>query len=598
MKKLIFTVFTSFSFTFCLIAQTFYASPTSTNSTGTGTDINNPVTLARALALIPSATATACTVYLRGGNYILTSTINISRSGAAANIKNLWAYPGDPRPILDFSTIPRITITNSGIKGVSFSGSYWHIKGIDFFAATDNGLYMSGSINKVENCIFSENQDTGLQMGGGASNNQIINCDSYFNQDPTGENADGYAAKLDIGTGNSFKGCRAWQNSDDGWDGYLRPANNVSTTYENCWAFKNGYTKAGGTTTAGDGNGFKTGGSDAKDLSHNATLVRCLSFSNKADGFDQNSNIGNITLFNCTSWNNGRNYGMNDRALASGNIMTIKNCISAGTGGQSILSAAVIAANSWMSGFTVSNTDFQSIDPTEAYGPRNANGSLPTMTFLNLKSTSPARNQGVDVGLPFNGSAPDLGAFETDESVPVTLLSFSATAKGSANVLNWTTVTEFNSASFIIERSANGVDFTRIDEVKGAGTTSTPQYYTVLDNNPLKGINYYRLKMMDLDGTFTYSRVAVVENQKDKSLKSQVFPNPFSDALTVFFENGDNVSYVSITLTDVLGQTLFVQHLPVFDNKKIDIQTDNLTSGAYFLKISDGKNIMIHKVLK
>ncbi len=112
------------------------------------------------------------------------------------------------------------------------------------------------------------------------------------------------------------------------------------------------------------------------------------------------------------------------------------------------------------------------------------------------------------------------------------------------------------------------------------------------------GLNYYRLKMIDLDGSFTYSKVIVVDNQNDKGLKTKVFPNPFTDALTIVLENGDKATSVSITLSDVLGQTLYVQKMPSFDNKKIDISTVGLTSGAYFLKISDGHNTTIHKVLK
>ncbi len=104
---------------------------------------------------------------------------------------------------------------------------------------------MSGSNNIIEFCCFYENRDTGLQLGGGAANNQIINCDSYYNCDSSQGNADGFSPKMDVGTGNYFYGCRSWQNSDDAYDGYLRGADDVTTTYENCWAFKAGYLKDG-----------------------------------------------------------------------------------------------------------------------------------------------------------------------------------------------------------------------------------------------------------------------------------------------------------------------------------------------------------------
>ena len=305
-----------------------YVAPTG-SSTFDGSDINRPTTLANAITL---ATSVGTTIYLRGGTYTLSANQGIPTSvnGSANNIKKLFAYPGDTRPILDFSSMA----FSSSNRGISLAASYWHIKGIDIYKAGDNGMFVSGSNNVIEFCYFYENQDTGLQMGNGASNNQVINCDAYYNVDPTQGNADGFAAKLDVGTGNSFVGCRAWQNSDDGWDGYLRPSDDVSTTLDNCWAFKNGYLKNGTVATSGNGNGFKVGGSDAKDLRHNFTLTRCLAFQNKANGYDQNSNLGNITLLNCTGFNNGKNYRY-DVALATGKVYTLKNCISAGTGGYS-----------------------------------------------------------------------------------------------------------------------------------------------------------------------------------------------------------------------------------------------------------------------
>jgi hypothetical protein len=102
---------------------------------------------------------------------------------------------------------------------------------------------------------------------------------------------------MDVGSSNSFYGCRSWLNVDDGWVGYLRGTDNVSTTLENCWTWQNGYFKDG--TDAGanaNGNGFKMGGSDDKLLKHNFTLKNCMAFDNKAKGFDQNNNKGSMIM--------------------------------------------------------------------------------------------------------------------------------------------------------------------------------------------------------------------------------------------------------------------------------------------------------------
>ncbi|MEI8635135.1 hypothetical protein P4S72_29960 [Vibrio sp. PP-XX7] len=119
---------------------------------------------------------------------------------------------------------------------------------------------------------FYENSDTGLQLDNGAAYNFVKNSDSYYNADSSLENADGFAAKLKAGTGNYFYGCRSWNNLDDGFDGYLRDnGSSVTTTWEYSWMIRNGYQK-NGSLGVGDGNGFKTGGSDDKDLAHNGTL--------------------------------------------------------------------------------------------------------------------------------------------------------------------------------------------------------------------------------------------------------------------------------------------------------------------------------------
>jgi hypothetical protein len=282
---------------------------------------------------------------------------------------------------------------------------------LDIKGAGDNGMNVSGSNNIVEFCALYENRDSGMQIGGGASNNKIINCDSYFNRDPAEGNADGFSPKLDVGTNNYFYGCRSWQNSDDGFDGYLRPSDDVTTTYENCWCFKNGYRKDG-TASSGNGNGFKMGGSDTKTLMHNAILYNCLSFDNRVKGFDQNNNKGSMTLINCTAYNNGTNYSVVSE-LNTGKVLIVTNCLALGPYGT-LLPDAVLTTNSWMRSDTVTSSDFISIDTSGVRGARKPDGSLPDITFMHLASSSAMIDAGTIVpGRPYNGSTPDLGCFES-----------------------------------------------------------------------------------------------------------------------------------------------------------------------------------------
>jgi hypothetical protein len=382
-----------------VIANAIYAAPNGTaNAAGT---LENPTTLASAVNKVGAGG----TVYLRGGKYGLTATVSLSKSGTDNSRIQLRAYPLDAeRPLLDFSA------EASGSRGLNVSGSYWHFYGIDVANAGDNCMYVSGSNNTVEFMSFSECEDSGLQLGGGAANNLVLNCDSYFNADASQGNADGFAAKLDVGSGNKFVGCRAWNNSDDGWDGYLRGADNVSTSYEDCWAFDNGKLK-NGSLGSGDGNGFKTGGSDDKALRHNATYLRCISAGNVHDGFDHNSNRGSVTIRNCAAHDNGNNINFSTTNIAAS--LTIKNTISLGTNGSLSATTTDITNNSWQNGLSATNADFVSVEHGLLKAKRKSDGSLPDIDYLKLAPGSDLHDAGIDLGLPYHGLAPDLGPFES-----------------------------------------------------------------------------------------------------------------------------------------------------------------------------------------
>ena len=346
-------------------------------------------------------------IYLRGGNYTFGSTISFNKDGQEGNLISLIAYSNDSeRPVFDFSAMSE----NSSNRGIQLSGDYWYVKGIDVFNAGDNGMFISGSNNLIEFCYFYENSDSGLQIGNGAANNTVLNCDSYYNADSSIENADGFACKLDAGDGNKFIGCRAWQNLDDGWDGYLRGTDNITTTYENCWAFLNGKLKDG-SVGGGDGNGFKTGGSDDKLLKHHAVYTNCIAAGNVVDGFDHNSNRGDVVLYNCGAHGNGRNINFGTGNIA--NSLTIKNTFSFEGGGDSYEATTTdISNNGWQIGLTTNASDFVSVDIELLKSPRKTDGSLPDIDYLKLVSGSDLIDQGVNVGLDFSGAAPDIGPFE------------------------------------------------------------------------------------------------------------------------------------------------------------------------------------------
>lgn len=319
-------------------------------------------------------------IIVKGGNYLFDSRINIAVSGTKEQKISLIAENVDKdRPRFDFSALPE----GDSNQGIILRSDNWHIEGIDVFNAGDNGMLISGgSSNIIENCTFSECSDTGLQLVGGAANNLILNCDSYNNADSKIENADGFACKIDAGTGNTFQGCRAWQNLDDGWDGYLKKTDNISTTYINCWAFNNGRLKDG-SLSGGDGNGFKSGGSDDKLLKHNAFYKDCISAGNLKKGFDHNSNRGVVTLISCIAYDNKQdNMGFGNKNPLS--KLTVRDCIVLGEVGDLNADVIDISNNSWQTK-QLGAEDFKSLDIDELMKPRKKDGSLPEISFMQLK---------------------------------------------------------------------------------------------------------------------------------------------------------------------------------------------------------------------
>lgn len=320
-------------------------------------------------------------IFIQGGDYIFTQRIDIRNSGTAeAKITMMADVKSSKRPKFDFSALAE----GDSNQGIILRASFWHIKGIDIFNAGDNGLLISGGSNNiVEFCTFSECSDTGLQLIAGASNNHILNCDSYANADSKIENADGFACKIDAGSGNKFEGCRAWQNLDDGWDGYLKNTDNITTSYINCWAFNNGQLKDG-SLSGGDGNGFKSGGSDDKLLKHNAVYENCITAGNLKKGFDHNSNRGEVSLNNCRAYDNKQdNMGFGSKNPLS--KLTIKNSLVFGLVGSLNADLKDISNNSWQASKVLKASDFVSLSIDELVKPRKADGSLPDINFLKLK---------------------------------------------------------------------------------------------------------------------------------------------------------------------------------------------------------------------
>lgn len=417
-----------------------YLSPAGNDTTGDGTKNKPYFSLQKAVNLMTPGDS----ICMAGGVYNYSSRVNIDINGAYGTYTKIASAKGE-RAILDFSSLS----VSSSNQGIRITGSYWHIYGIDIKGAGDNGMLIErdkpsgGNYNDVKDkaeqahdniielCRFYENRDAGIQLKNLAAYNKIINCDSYFNRDAGDGNADGFAPKLTVGTGNYFYGCRAWQNSDDGFDLYLKCTEegfpqDMLTTIENSWCFMNGFVKDG-SEGKGNGNGFKLGGSSDKDQRHDVILRRCLSFDNLQKGFDQNNNVGSMTLINCTGFakpylanSSHYTYRIDGTILAPGKKLIHVNNVAVWDGVTDDKKSKwalceMIGGEKTTCDYLTSETDYITIDTTGARGPRKADGSLPDIDFMHIK---PGNTKLIDKGtimpsIIYAGTAPDLGAFET-----------------------------------------------------------------------------------------------------------------------------------------------------------------------------------------
>ncbi|MBQ8927734.1 MAG: right-handed parallel beta-helix repeat-containing protein [Oscillospiraceae bacterium] len=285
-------------------SQIIYASP---DGKGSGSSVSDPTDVLTAIKNVPAGGV----IYLLEGTYKSSSPIKIdsTNNGTSGKYKTISAYQ-NADVVFDFSG----ESVSSSNYGFVVDGDYWHFYGFEVTKAGDNGMLLAGNYNVIENMVFNNNQDTGLQISRASSaaatiadwptGNLIKNCTSKNNcDDATMENADGFAAKLTCGEGNVFDGCFSYNNSDDGWDLYAKEETGPIgvVTIKNCIAFRNGFTEDGRGYGDCDGNGFKLGGGG---IGTRHIVENCLAFENLNCGFTDNNNPEFGDMKNCTAYNN------------------------------------------------------------------------------------------------------------------------------------------------------------------------------------------------------------------------------------------------------------------------------------------------------
>lgn len=182
--------------------------------------------------------------------------------------------------------------------------------------------------------------------------------------------------------------------------------------------------------------------------------------------------------------------------------------------------------------------------------------------------------------------------------VPVELTSFTANVKDGAVVLNWQTATETNNSGFEIERKSSNQNWIRVGFVEGNGTTTEKQYYSFTDKNINSGNYSYRLKQLDFNGAYEYSKTVEVEVvEPNKYELVQNYPNPFNPSTTIEFTI-PQASKVSLKVYNLLGQEVrtLVNGIKDAGTHKINFDAKELNSGMYIYKIEAGSFTQVRKM--
>lgn len=180
-------------------------------------------------------------------------------------------------------------------------------------------------------------------------------------------------------------------------------------------------------------------------------------------------------------------------------------------------------------------------------------------------------------------------------TLPVELISFTGKCYAGAQTLEWSTATETNNDFFTIEKSKDGIEFEKLGEMKGAGSSSSLQNYKAEFASEGE-YYYYRLKQTDFDGQFSYSNIIHINCFQNYYDGISLFPNPVTDEINIHFESTIDTE-IEYTITDVFGRTV-KQEAKIQSGNEFAIDTKQLTGGVYFFRLIEKQGIYSFPALR
>lgn len=184
----------------------------------------------------------------------------------------------------------------------------------------------------------------------------------------------------------------------------------------------------------------------------------------------------------------------------------------------------------------------------------------------------------------------------TDIVLPVELTSFTAQPINNKIELNWKTLSETNNAYFAIERSTDGQFFEEIGRIDGNGTTLEAKEYTSIDATPERGVNYYRLKQVDFNDRFEYSKVVTASLDKNIQKDIQIIPNLVKEQFNIIFPSASNEA-IHLNIYNINGQK--IQSETIQNTNKIHIiNVNTLNKGLYVITLETSTSIVNRRFVK
>lgn len=214
-------------------------------------------------------------------------------------------------------------------------------------------------------------------------------------------------------------------------------------------------------------------------------------------------------------------------------------------------------------------------------------GSIPSWTVTQL-----------GVGTAGSGTSEVVNSALTPcvTTLPIELIDFKASYEQENVSLKWSTSSERDNDYFTIERSNGNQEWTVVDKVTGAGTTTELTEYELLDSEYELGNNYYRLKQTDFNGTSTYSSVKALN--VERSNMSQVYPNPFTSSFNLEIVL-DQEQTSELSVVDASGRVYYKENIQFEKGiNNFEVLTSDLEDGVYHLKIELDDSVILHKIIK